>query len=93
MFLSLKVKPNSSKDSLERDVQGHWVARIRAVPEKGKANDYLCAFLAAEWNLPRTNIDVVKGHRTSHKTIRIITDDEHFLEHLEEQYRHKKTSR
>lgn len=46
--LEVKVIPGASRDSLSWDPARGWVVRITAPPVDGKANIYLCRYLARE---------------------------------------------
>jgi len=56
-----------------RDSEGEETIKIRikAVPEKGKANAELIKFLSKEYNVPRSNISIVSGKTEQIKLIRI----------------------
>lgn len=45
--------------------------RIKAVPEKGKANAELIKFLSHELNLPKENIEIISGKNSALKLLRI----------------------
>ncbi|MGL4226350.1 MAG: A1G_07140 family DUF167 domain protein [Rickettsia sp.] len=82
-LLSLKVKPNS-KQNLIRDLViinniPYLTLSIKAVPEQGKANEEIINYLAKEWKLSRNNIEIIKGHTNSLKTILIKNIDENYL--------------
>lgn len=44
--------------------------RIKAVPEKGKANIELIKFLSSELNIPKDKINIISGKSTQLKLIR-----------------------
>jgi len=68
--LSVKVIPKSSRTELvEVQPDGTWRIKVAAVPEKGKANDELCAFLAREFDVPRSRVEVVAGHTSQRKQV------------------------
>lgn len=45
--------------------------RVAAVPEKGKANAEVVRFLAAEFKVPRTAVEIVAGETSHTKQVRI----------------------
>ena len=45
--------------------------QIKAPPVAGKANSYLTGFLADEFRLPRSEIEILRGRLTNKKLIRI----------------------
>ena len=48
-----------------------WRARIAAAPERGRANDALCALLADVLDIPRRSVSVVAGHGARVKMVEI----------------------
>jgi len=72
LILDVKVIPRAPV----REVSG-WMAdgalkiKVTAVPEKGKANDEVCAILAAYLNVPRRSVEVILGHASQRKRVRI----------------------
>ena len=89
--LRIRVTPNAGQDALtgiaaSADGQSHLCARVRAVPDKGKANAALIALLAKTWRVPKSNISVVRGATSRLKTIRIEAAKDmlnHTLEQVE----------
>ncbi len=73
LTLKLKVIPKSPKNELAgRMADGSLKVRVAAAPEKGKANAELCAFLAAEFRVPRKNVEVIAGAASHHKIVKIV---------------------
>jgi uncharacterized protein (TIGR00251 family) len=72
--IQVKVVPNASKneiigvilDEFERKILH---IRIKAVPEKGKANKELIKFLSKEWKIPTSDIELARGETGRYKTI------------------------
>lgn len=77
--LRVRVQPNAAKDAVEglgEEANGdrHLKVRVRAVPEKGKANAAVEALLAAALGLPKSAITVERGETQRIKTVRIEAD-------------------
>ena len=73
--LTLKIKaiPKSSKDEIVGLAQdGSLKVKISAAPEKGKANDAICALLAAEFGVPGRNVRIVRGATAQTKLVDIV---------------------
>lgn len=73
LTLSVKVVPRAAKaevDELSSD--GILRVRLTAVPERGKANQELCELLAAYFDVPKRNVEIVSGHTSQHKRVRIL---------------------
>ena len=71
--LSVKVIPKSSRNQIV-DIQADGTLRIKvaAAPEKGKANAELCIFLAKEFGVGSSCVEVVAGHASPRKQV-VIT--------------------
>jgi uncharacterized protein len=50
---------------------GTLKVKIAAPPEKRKANEGLCAFLARHYGVPRSAVTIVSGHAAALKLVRI----------------------
>jgi len=72
MDFRVKVIPKSSKTELVGYLaDGTWKIKVAAVPEKGKANKELCAFLAERLGVPQSSVEIVSGTTSHHKRIHI----------------------
>ena len=72
MVLRVKVIPRSSRSELVGALaDGTLKVRIAAPPEKGKANAALCAFLAEHYGVPRRSVEIVSGHTSALKQVKI----------------------
>lgn len=76
LLLCVRLTPGSAKDAIGggwTDAHGAaWLsARVRAVPEKGKANDALIALLAKRLDWPRSAILLESGDTNRLKRLRI----------------------
>jgi uncharacterized protein (TIGR00251 family) len=77
--LRVRATPNASKDAVEglgEEASGrrYLKVRVRAVPEKGKANAAIEALLAKALGLPKSAVSVEKGETRRIKTVRIVGD-------------------
>lgn len=61
ILLFIKVIPGSSKNAIV-GVHGDFLkVKITAPPEKGRANEVLCKFLARKFRVPKSGVKIVKG--------------------------------
>lgn len=77
--LRVRAQPGSSRDQVEgvgEDAAGQRFlkVRVRAVPEKGKANAAIEAVLAQALGVPKSAVTVEKGETQRIKTVRISAD-------------------
>lgn len=72
MTRRVKVIPRSAKSQMAGQMaDGTLKVKIAAPPEKGKANDALCAFLAEHYGVPRSAVTIVSGHSAALKLVRV----------------------
>lgn len=70
-LLRVRAVPNAKKTQLAGTLGDAVKIRIQAVPEGGRANAELVAFLAEKLALPRRNVSVVAGETSRDKILRI----------------------
>lgn len=72
MTLRVKVIPRSARSEIVGELaDGTLKIKIAAVPEKGKANEELCRFLAGHYQVPKSAVTIVSGHGAALKLVRI----------------------
>lgn len=77
--LRVRLTPKSARDGVEgvetaADGRSHLKARVRAVPEDGKANKALVRLLSKELGVPAGAIALVSGETARLKTLRLDGD-------------------
>jgi uncharacterized protein len=90
VVLHVRLTPKSSRDALEgvealADGACVLKARVRAVPEDGKANDALVALVAKSLKIPASRAKITSGATARHKTLLLEGDASEIsakLEHL-----------
>ena len=70
MELRVKAVPGASRSEIVGILGDRLKIRIAAPPEHGKANQALL-LLIADW-LGTKNIDLIAGHASAEKTVRVI---------------------
>ena len=75
----MRAQPGASRDQIEgvgEDAAGQRFlkVRVRAVPEKGRANAAIEALLAKALGVPKSAVVVEKGETQRIKTVRISAD-------------------
>jgi len=72
-YLRVKVLPKSAKNEVVDILDDDTIKiRIKAVPEKGKANKELVSFLAKELDLPKEKVQIISGKSDQLKLIKIV---------------------
>lgn len=75
-YLRIKVIPKSNKNEIvetftDSDGEETIKIRIKAAPEKGKANAELIKFLSKEFGVPQATIFIISGKSERLKLIKI----------------------
>jgi uncharacterized protein len=79
LTLHVRLTPKSSRDALEgvetlSDGQSVLKARVRAVPEDGKANDALIKLVAKSLKIPASRARLTSGATSRHKVLALEGD-------------------
>lgn len=71
-YLRIKVLPKSPKNEVVEILDDETIKiRIKAVPERGKANAELIKFLSKELNIQRDQISIISGKTEQLKLVKI----------------------
>lgn len=79
VFIAVKVQPGASKHEIVGLYGDLLKVRIAAPPEKGRANEALCRFLASVFGVRKTDVVVVSGQTNQNKRVRISGSSESVL--------------
>ena len=71
MKISVRVKPGSKKENVERVDDTNFIAHVKAPPVEGKANDALVRLLSDYFGVPKNHIRIIKGTTSKYKLIEI----------------------
>jgi uncharacterized protein (TIGR00251 family) len=71
MKLSIKVKPNSRKNEVERAEDGTFTVFVTDPPAEGKANEKLIELLSEYLKKPKRCISIVAGFKSKNKIVEI----------------------
>jgi uncharacterized protein len=70
--LRIKVVAKSPKTEIAGELSdGTLKVKVAAAPERGKANAELCSFLAREIGIPSSQVEVISGHTSPLKLVRV----------------------
>jgi hypothetical protein len=82
LLLKIKVIPGASKNEIVGIKNGEVVIKVKAPPEKGKANKELIGFLAKTLKSPKSDIELVSGASSHHKILCLSLASRTFFETL-----------
>lgn len=74
MILMVKVVPNSQKNEIVGFADSILKVRIKAPPDKGKANEELIDFLSEQLSISKSKIQILSGHSSRLKKVEIQAD-------------------
>jgi uncharacterized protein (TIGR00251 family) len=70
-ILKVYLQPKSSKNEMVGPYRDGIKVKVTAPPIEGKANEALIRLLAKEFGIPISCIEVIRGHHSREKTLRI----------------------
>ncbi len=85
ILITFKISPNASKNEIIKTDDGVKI-KITAQPIDNKANKALVEFLSKQFKIPKTSIEIVKGHTSKEKTLLIKTFDVFKIELLKSNF-------
>lgn len=71
--LEVRVKPNAKVASLEEQPDGTWIARVKAPPVEGKANEALIALVAEHFGVRKAQVSIRLGASSRLKQMEVET--------------------
>ena len=74
MKLQIKVIPSSSRDAFAGWLGDTLKIKVKAPPEKGRANRAVIKFLEKQLQLPRGHVSITSGETSSRKTLDITSN-------------------
>ncbi len=69
LYLEVRVQPRASRDQISGYADGRYKIRICAPPVDNAANAYLLKFLAHEFGIAKSRLEVIRGHSSRNKRI------------------------
>lgn len=81
---NIRVVPKSSKNILSIMDEGVVKLKIKAPPVDGKANEACVKFLAGVFNVSKSSITIVSGHKSKTKLIEVVGEPDVLIALLSE---------
>lgn len=69
--ITVRVQPRASRSEIVGVHDDALKVRVKAPPVEGAANDELTKLLAKKLKVPRSSVEVVRGHTARSKTVRV----------------------
>jgi uncharacterized protein len=67
----VRLQPRAGADEIVGEREGLLVVRVRAPPERGRANDALCKLIAKRLRIAPGRVELVRGARSRQKLVRV----------------------
>lgn len=71
LTFTVRVVPRASRSEIVGEHDGALRVRIAAPPVDGAANEELARVLSAAFDVPRSAIEIIAGHSSKSKTVRV----------------------
>ncbi|HWQ90750.1 MAG TPA: DUF167 domain-containing protein [Clostridia bacterium] len=71
VLVSIKLQPRASADEIGEPLGNELRVRVTAPPVDAAANEALLKLIAREWKHPRSRMELVRGHTSRHKTLKL----------------------
>ena len=71
ILLSIKVQPRASLNEIGQPLGNELRVKLTAPPVDAAANEALLDLLAERLDCPRNRVELVRGHTSRHKVIRL----------------------
>ena len=71
MFIKVKVFPSSKKEGIFKKSENSFEVKVRAKPEKGKANKRVLEILSFYLKIQKSKIRLIKGAKKRNKIFKV----------------------
>ena len=71
VLLSIKLQPRSSANEIGEPLGDELRIKVTAPPVDAAANEALLRLLAEKLNCPRRRVELVRGHTSRHKAVKL----------------------
>lgn len=72
MRISIKVKPNSKQERVEKLTETEFVVYVNAPAQDGRANAAMIEVLRKYFDIAKTRITIIRGHQGRNKIVDIV---------------------
>ena len=69
MKIFVKAKPKARKNKIEKIDDSNFIVSVKEPPIQGKANEAIIKSLAKYFNVVKSDIEIICGHKTKEKII------------------------
>jgi uncharacterized protein len=74
MKITVKVHPKSSQNKVVELTGSEFEVYVTKPPEKNQANQAVVEALAAHFDVPKSSISILAGHKSKSKIVEVLKD-------------------
>jgi hypothetical protein len=71
MKIFVKARTGARKNKIEKIDDSNFIVSVKEAPVKGKANEAIIESLAEYFNVAKSDIEIIRGHKAKGKIIEI----------------------
>jgi uncharacterized protein (TIGR00251 family) len=71
LLLAIKLQPRASANEIGEPLGNELRIKVTAPPVDAAANEALVRLLAVHLDCPRNRVELVRGHTSRHKTVKV----------------------
>jgi uncharacterized protein (TIGR00251 family) len=71
VLLAIKLQPRASTNEIGAALGDELRIKVAAPPVDSAANEALVRFVAQELDCPRNRVELIRGHTSRHKTLKL----------------------
>jgi len=71
MKIFVKAKPRAMENKIEKIDDSNFIVSVKEAPVQGKANEAIIESLAEYFNVAKSDIEIIRGHKSKEKIIEI----------------------
>ncbi len=71
VLLAIKLQPRASTNGIGEPLGNELRIKVTAPPVDAAANEALVRLLAGTLNCPRSRVELLRGHTSRHKTVKV----------------------
>lgn len=72
MKFNIKVKANSKAEEIEKLSVNEYRVKVKSPAKEGKANEAVISLLSKYFDIPKSRVIIIKGHKNKNKTVEIL---------------------
>jgi uncharacterized protein len=73
ILLAIKLQPRASANEIGEPLGTELRVKVTAPPVDAAANEALLRLLAKKLDCPRSHVELVRGHTSRHKTVKLYS--------------------